>query len=346
VKCLLEDLSVSPWVLLAADDNGLLPGPLLVDELAVLRLGSIKLGEGVALVVRSDIEARQSILATDEEGTLDDGVVGSAVHGSTAEDVLAGSLKTSEESTDQVGGHEDLGQLIVVLVVDSPEGVLLGVVVLPEPLKGIWGVEVGVLTLPLINGDGGLTKSLAGVLGLGGLNHWLIILLVINLLGLGLSGGLWCLRGGLSLLWGNVLQGWLINEVELTSNVGVDGLVVDGLVPTGDVGVLRAPGLVEEELEATGDESSAEEISKSDALAREVGVVGKVGLDNRDNLKNLLLGILNVLLVVWDTSLERLEPVAKAWENLGVEERHPLQDRGIVLLGLAKKGGLLVLGGD
>jgi hypothetical protein len=345
VKCLLEDLSVGPWVLLAVDDNGLLPGPLLVDELAVLRLGSIKLGELVALVVRSDIEARESILATDEEGTLDDRVVGSAVHGSTAEDVLAGSLKTSEESTDQVGGHEDLGQLIVVLVVHSPEGVVLRVVVLPEPLEGNWGVEVGVLTLPLINGDGGLRESLASVLGLGDLNNWLF-LLIINLLGLGLSSGLWCLGGRLSLLRGNVLQGWLINEVELTSNVGVDGLVVDGLVPTGDVGVLRAPGLVEEELEATGDESSAEEIGKSDALAREVGVVGKVCLDNRDNLENLLLGILNALLVVWDTSLERLEPAAKAWENLRVEERHPLQDRGIVLLGLAKKGGLLVLGGD
>ena len=345
MKCLLEDLSVGPWVLLAVDDNGLLPGPLLVDELPVLRLGSIKLGELVALVVRSDIEAGEFILATDEEDTLDDRVVGGTVHGSTPKDVLAGSLKTSEESTDQVGGHEDLGQLVVVLVVHSPEGVVFRVVVLPEPLEGNWGVEVGVLTLPLINGNGWLGESLTGVLGLWGLNDWLIFL-IINLLSLRLGSGLWCLRGGVSLLWSNVLQGWLINEVELTSNVGVDWLVVDSLVPTGDVGVLRAPCLVEEELEATGDERSAEKIGKSDALAREVSVVGKVGLDDRDNLKSLLLGLLDALLVVWDTSLERLEPAAKGWENLRVEERHPLQDRGIVLLGLAKKGGLLVLGGD
>lgn len=319
MKCLLEDLSVGPWVLLAVDDKGLLPGPLLVDELPVLRLGGIKLGELVALVVRSDIEAREFILATDEEGTLDDRVVGGSVHGSTSEDVLAGSLKTSEESTDQVGSHEDLGQLIVVLVVDSPEGVVLGVVVLPKPLEGIWGVEVGVLALPLINGDGWLCESLTSVLGLRGLNNWLLIL-VLNRLSLGLSSGLWCLGGGLSLLWGNVLQGGLINEVELTSNVGVDWLVVDSLVPTGDVGVLRAPCLVEEELEATGDESSAEKIGKSDALAREVGVVRKVGLDDRDNLEDLLLGLLDALLVVWHTSLERLEPVAKGWEDLRVEE--------------------------
>lgn len=31
---------------------------------------------------------------------------------------------------------------------------------------------------------------------------------------------------------------------------------------------------------------------------------------------------------------------------MGVGEGHPAEDAGVVLLGLAKKGGLLVLGGD
>jgi len=31
---------------------------------------------------------------------------------------------------------------------------------------------------------------------------------------------------------------------------------------------------------------------------------------------------------------------------VGVGEGHPAEDAGVVLLGLAKKGGLLVLGGD
>jgi hypothetical protein len=31
---------------------------------------------------------------------------------------------------------------------------------------------------------------------------------------------------------------------------------------------------------------------------------------------------------------------------VSVGERHPAEDAGVVLLGLAKKGGLLVLGGD
>jgi hypothetical protein len=33
-------------------------------------------------------------------------------------------------------------------------------------------------------------------------------------------------------------------------------------------------------------------------------------------------------------------------KDLHVEERHPLEDSGVVLLGLAEESGLLVLGGD
>jgi hypothetical protein len=79
-KHLLENLAVSPWVLLAVDDDGLVPRPLVVDKLLVLSLGGVELGELVALVVGSDIESGESLLTTDEEGTLDDGLVGLAVH--------------------------------------------------------------------------------------------------------------------------------------------------------------------------------------------------------------------------------------------------------------------------
>ena len=342
-KCLLEDLSVSPWVLLAVDDKWLLPGPLLVDELAVLSLGGIELGELVGLVVWSDIEASLGVLAADDESSLDDGVVGSSVDGSASEDVLAGSLKTGEEAADQVGGHEGLGELIVVLVVNGPDGVVLWVVVLPEPLEGNWSLLVGVLALPLIKWDSWLWKSLAWVLGLWCLDNWLLLLLN----GLWLWGSLWGWGLlGLNLLWSNVLEDWLINEVELASNSGVDWLVVDGLVPAGGVWVGLAPLLVEEELEATGDDTGSEEIGKGDALSSEVGVVTKVSLDDGDGLEGLGLVLLDGLLVVWLAALEWTEPSSKWREDLGVEVRHPLQDGGVVLLGLSEEGGLLVLGGD
>jgi hypothetical protein len=72
---LLEDLAISPWVILSVNSNRLLPGPLLVDELLVLWLGGIELGELIALVVRCDIESWQSLLATDDESTLNNGVI-------------------------------------------------------------------------------------------------------------------------------------------------------------------------------------------------------------------------------------------------------------------------------
>src|SRR6266536_2882450 len=102
VYSLLEDLTISPWILLASNNDWLLPGPLLVDELLVLRLGGVQLGEFVALVVRSNIESWESVLATDDESALDDRVVLDTVDRSTTEDVLAGSLETSEETADQV----------------------------------------------------------------------------------------------------------------------------------------------------------------------------------------------------------------------------------------------------
>jgi hypothetical protein len=151
---LLEDLAISPWVILSVNSNRLLPGPLLVDELLVLRFGVVKFGELVALIVWCDIESWQSLLATDDKSTLDDRVICDPVNGSTSEDILARSLKTSEEATDQVRSHENLSKLIIVLVIDLPDRVLLGIVVLPEPLERNGSVVVRVLTLPLIERQG------------------------------------------------------------------------------------------------------------------------------------------------------------------------------------------------
>lgn len=96
---LLEHLAVGPFIRLAVHHNRLVPGPLVVDKLLVLLLLGIELGEGVALIVGSNIERCESILATDKECTLDDGVVGHAINRRSAEDVLAASLKAGEETT-------------------------------------------------------------------------------------------------------------------------------------------------------------------------------------------------------------------------------------------------------
>lgn len=147
---LLENLAVGELVGLAVDHDGLVPGPHVVDELLVLRLAGVELGELVGLVVGGDVEGGESILATDDEGTLDDGVVGLAEDGTAAEEVLAAGLETSEETTNLVVAHEGHGELVVVLEVHAPDGELLEVDVLPEPGEGdLTGLLVGVLALPV-----------------------------------------------------------------------------------------------------------------------------------------------------------------------------------------------------
>jgi hypothetical protein len=344
MSSLLEDLTICPFLVLRLDR--LIPSPHGFDKLLVLGVLGVELGELVRLDVGSDVEGRKSLLATDEESTTNDGIVGGTVNGSGTEDVLAGTLEAGEETTDEVGGHEGHGELVVVLVVHSPERVLLEVDVLPEPGKSnLTGLLVGVLALEVVESKGGATESLNGVLGLGGSGS---ILLVVVLGGssLGLSGLLGLLSLGGSLLLGGNIGDGLLDELELLGNLRVDGLVGDGGEPTGDVRVGAAPLLVEEVLEATGDDAGSEDIGKSEALTNEVGVDEEVVLEGTDGLGGGLLGILDGLLVVGVTANQGTEPATEGGEDLSVGEGHPSEDGSVVLLGLAEESGLLVLGSD
>jgi hypothetical protein len=181
------------------------------------------------------------------------------------------------------------------------------------------------------------------VLGLGGGGG---LVLLLGLSGLGLSGSLGLLGLGGSLLLGGLVLDGLLDELELAGNSRVAGGVVDGLVPAGDVGVLGPPLLVEEVLEATGNDAGGEKVGKSQTLANEVGVGKEVLLDDVDGLEGGLGGVVDVLLVVGGTADDGAEPAAERSEDLGVGKGHPAEDGGVVLLGLAEQAGLLVLGGD
>jgi len=99
ISRLFEDVAVDVFKLLAINNDRGVPGPDVLDVLAVSLTVGVELVEVVALPVRSDIESRGGFLATDKEDTLvDTGVVGT-VDTLAAEDVLAGSLKTSVETT-------------------------------------------------------------------------------------------------------------------------------------------------------------------------------------------------------------------------------------------------------
>jgi hypothetical protein len=98
---------------------------------------------------------------------------------------------------------------------------------------------------------------------------WCFFLVIgLNLLGFWLGSFLLCLLlclllrcCVLGLRWCLVLESGL-GKLDGRSNGGVDGLAVDGLVPTADVGVLLTPFLIEEVLETADEESNSEEIGK------------------------------------------------------------------------------------
>ena len=73
----------------AVNLNTLLPSPHVLEELFILRLLSIQLGKLVALEIGCHIESWLGFLASDDEGTFYDAVVGDAIDRSGAKDVFA-----------------------------------------------------------------------------------------------------------------------------------------------------------------------------------------------------------------------------------------------------------------
>lgn len=329
-------MTIGPLLNLAVNSDGNVLGPHVLNELAVSLVGGVELGELVTLVVGADSESGLPLLAAGHVGTVDDTVVVLAVNGLSTEEVLAGSLETSLEATDQVVGHEGELELVVVTVVDLPERVLIGVEVLPEPGHGNGaGVLVGELALPVIEDKSGLAKSLKGVLSL-------------RLSGRGLDGG--GSGGGSGLGLGLLLGGDVLDDLLSELGAGDDGLegvlVDNSVVPPRGGGVGLAPGLVQDSGESTGKEGGSEDIGQSDTLTNKVGVGSEVSLEGGDGLQGNLGGLIDSLLVVTIQTQQRTVPGTELGENLGVDEGQPAEDGSVILLGLAEKGGLLVLGGN
>ena len=327
---LFEDVAISPGVLLAISFDSGVPGPHVLNELAVLLLGGVELLEVVALPVRGNVESSSMILATDHVNTTDEAVVVGTVDRLGTEDVLAGGLKTGLETTDQVVGHEGKLELIVVPEVNTPQRIFFSVEVLPEPRQdGRASVFVGVETLEVleVNASSGRKQRQR----------------VLRLLS-GLLSGLLGSRLGLLLL----LRRGVLDDLLSKDGVGDDslesGLVDDSVVPSGDGGVLGAPGLVQNSGKGTGEEGGSEVIGQGDTLANEVGVGSEVRLEDSDGLQGSLGSLVDILLVVAVQAHEGTVPATEARQNLSVDKGQPTEDGSIVLLGLTQEGGLLVLG--
>ena len=116
-----------------------------------------------------------NVLSSRDHDTSNDRVVRGSQNSHGSEEVLPASLQSGKQSTDQVAGHEDLGQLVVVLVVGPPDTVSLSVKaamkrdsarvrgarcessfnsLLEEVLHSLGTVRVGVHSLPVLQVEG------------------------------------------------------------------------------------------------------------------------------------------------------------------------------------------------
>ena len=327
---LFEDVAISPGVLLVINVDIGVPGPHVFNELAVLLLGGVELLEIVALPVRGNVESSSVILATDNVDTTDEAVVVGTIDRLGTEHVLAGGLKTGLETTDQVVGHEGKLELIVVLEVNTPQREFFSVEVLPEPRhdrRASFLVGVETLEVLEVNTSSGRKQRQR----------------VLRLLS-GLLSGLLGSRLGLLLLLGRGVLDDLLSEDGVRDNSLESGLVDDSVVPSGDGGVLGAPGLVQNSGKGTGEEGGSEVIGQGDTLANEVGVGSEVRLEDSDGLQGSLGSLVDILLVVAVQAHEGTVPATEARQNLSVDKGQPTEDGSIVLLGLTQEGGLLVLG--
>ena len=177
--------------------------------------------------------------------------------------------------------------------------------------------------------------------------HIILFFVVILLDSLLLLLLLW-LSGLLGLLlllrWG--VGNSLLNVLCLAGYIAVDWLISDRLVPSRNARVVGTPFLIEEELEAAGDDRGCEEIGEGEAVANQVGIDKEVVFHDLEAVLRCLHAIFDVLLVVRVAADEWAEPACEFREEFLVGEREPAKDRGIVLLRLAEEGGLFVLGGD
>lgn len=92
-------MAVNPGAVLALEGETRVEGPDVLNELAVSLVGGVELGKLVALPVGGDAEGGGSLSATGKEGTVNEAGVVSTEDGLSTEEVLAGTLKTSVETT-------------------------------------------------------------------------------------------------------------------------------------------------------------------------------------------------------------------------------------------------------
>ena len=148
------------------------------------------------------------------------------------------------------------------------------------------------------------------MLGFGCFRFGLIVVLfflrgLLGCCGFGCCFGLGCLL----LLWWCVLDG-LLDHNWLLDHGLPDWLVGQGFVPSCGRRVGVTPGCIENELEATRDLGSQQEVCQGDALAHKESVCGEVQLEHREDSVDCGLRFVDICLIVGVFADDGSEPPA------------------------------------
>lgn len=284
---------------------------------------------GVDVLAHLGLELRGTLSAADQEHGVDFRVVVLAEDDDDTEGILAGRLETLDETTSQVGGHEELGEILVVEVVSEPDGPAFGLVVLPEPGDGdsteVLGV-VGVDTLPLFQVELSGREEIQGVGGL--LGRLLFILFVITSGGSG-RGGLGSLDGlGLNRL--RLVHEGLSAEGEGTSNGDKVGLTHNGGEPAHHVAVGLAELGIHELAEGRVQHAREDDISQGDGLANEVSAGQQIVVQGGEQLVQISLSSLSSGSVELEVAEDGIEPDTNRGRDLLGPVNPGINDRGLI----------------
>lgn len=321
-------------------------------------MGRLDLGEVVGFEISGVGNFLGDLLATNDKVTRDGIVVVGAGYDHAGESVLASKFKTGEETANEVVGHEDKSQLVVVFVVDAPDAEALRIYrkhdvrstsdgfkklqtltkVLPEPLHGNIGVVVAVLALPVIQLKVAGGKQVQLGLGLGcRLGFFSRLLLLLGSLLLRLF-----LLFLLLLLGRSVLQGSLAEDNVTKSFLEVL-LVDDGEVVTGDVLVLVAEFLVKDELVGPYKRGDKADIGQGNVLTNEVGLGQQDLVEGIHGTLDSLNGGINVGLHVGHETHQGVQPTSNVSVDFVLGEKDPLHDKCLLNSIRAQKRGVFLL---
>merc|ERR1719282_1640568 len=264
-------------------------------------------------------------MTLEHPNTRDGAVVVLAKQTNGSKGVLVEFVQTLEHASDEVTGHKDHGELVIVLVVSPPDGVVLMVKVFPEPGHGLGLIIVGVESLPFFKIKGSFGHFL----------KWISFLLFFLLFWLFLGFLFWCLFLLLLLvvplarefckLFG-IKFGHFGAQIDLANySLGI-GLIDNGNEPSGHIYKRFSKFSIQNLGIETEHGASHGNICQTESLTNKEGSGEKMIVQSLEDSLDVLLGPLGGRLVVLHDAHCGEDPGTGCWQDLVICHAHPLHN--------------------